>query len=440
MKYYSTKKTVEPVSFKEAIFKGLPADNGLFMPELIPQLPSSFFDGISNLTLPEIGFEVIRPFVDGEIPDSELKKIIEETLSFDIPLVKIKDGVYSLELFHGPTLAFKDVGARFLARALSYFTKQEEKKLTVLVATSGDTGSAVANGFHNVPNIEVIILYPSGGVSDFQEQQMTTLGGNITALEVEGTFDDCQKLVKEAFLDEELRVSENLTSANSINMARLLPQAVYYFYAWAQLSEEEKKNTVFSIPSGNYGNLSAGLIAQKMGLPIKHFLACSNSNDTVPMYLWKGNFDPKPSVPTISNAMDVGNPSNFVRMLDVFGGSHRKMADEVTGYAYTDESTRATIKRTYALTGYILDPHGAVGYMGLVDYQNSHKVTGIVLETAHPVKFNKTVEEEIGFKVALPTHIHLTNLKKKSIPFGKDFADFKHFIKDKKGIDFGFMD
>tara|TARA_R110000868_G_scaffold396971_3_gene669467 strand:- start:113 stop:1411 length:1299 start_codon:yes stop_codon:yes gene_type:complete len=430
MKYFSTKNEVSPVSFQEAIFKGLPADNGLFMPEQIPVLPSSFFDGISNLTLPEIGFEVIRPFVDGEIPDSDLKKIIEDTLSFDIPLVKIKDGVYSLELFHGPTLAFKDVGARFLARSLSYFTKQKEQKLTVLVATSGDTGSAVANGFYNVPNIEVIILYPSGKVSTFQEQQMTTLGGNITALEVDGTFDDCQKLVKEAFLDEELRTSKNLTSANSINMARLLPQSVYYFHAWAQLTSDEKKNAVFSIPSGNYGNLSAGLIAQRMGLPVKHFLACSNANDTVPHYLWNGEFEPKPSIETISNAMDVGNPSNFVRMLHLFGGNHSNMTDKITGYAYTDESTRSTIQKTFALTGYTLDPHGAVGYMGLADYQNSHKVTGIVLETAHPVKFNQTVEEEIGIKVPLPSHVESTNLEKKSISFSKDFGDFKNFLKD----------
>lgn len=428
MNYYSTNGKVDPVSFKEAIFKGLPDDNGLFMPEEIPHLPPSFFEGISNLTLPEIGFEVIKPFVDGEIPDDELKSLIKDVLSFDIPLVKIKGGVYSLELFHGPTLAFKDVGARFLARSLSYFTRQEEKKLTVLVATSGDTGSAVANGFYNVPNIEVIILYPSGKVSEFQEQQMTTLGGNITALEIDGTFDDCQKLVKEAFLDDELKTSLNLTSANSINMARLLPQSVYYFYAWAQLSEEEKKNVVFSVPSGNYGNLSAGLIAQRMGLPIKHFLACSNVNDTVPLYLWNGKFEPKPSVATISNAMDVGNPSNFVRMLDLFGGNHSGMIDSITGYAYTDESTRNTIQKVYALTGYVLDPHGAVGYMGLMDYLNSKTVTGIVLETAHPVKFNQTVEEEIGMSVTIPAHVETTNLEKKSISFSADFTDFKTFL------------
>lgn len=428
MKYFSTKGEVTPVSFQDAIFKGLPTDNGLFMPEEIPLLPASFFENISNLSLPEIGFRVIHPFVDGEIPDNELNLLLEDTLNFDIPLVKIKEGVYSLELFHGPTLAFKDVGARFLARSLSYFTKQKNRKLTVLVATSGDTGSAVANGFHNVPNIEVIILYPSGKVSSFQEQQMTTLGENITALEVDGTFDDCQKLVKDAFLDRELRSTKNLTSANSINMARLLPQAVYYFYAWAQLSDKEKKNTVFSIPSGNYGNLSAGLIAQQMGLPVKHFLACSNSNDTVPQYLWNGKFEPKPSVTTISNAMDVGNPSNFVRMLHLFRGSHSNMSEYISGYAYTDESTRKTIQQIYALNGYVLDPHGAVGYMGLVDYQNSHNVTGIVLETAHPVKFNATVEAEIGMKVPLPSHIKLTNLEKKSIPISKDFGDFKDFL------------
>lgn len=428
MKYYSTNGSVAPVSFKEAIFKGLPDDNGLFMPEKIPTLPSSFFDGISKLTLPEIGFQVIKPFVENEISDEDLKAIINETLSFDIPLVKIKDETYALELFHGPTLAFKDVGARFLARTLSHFTKQEKKKLKVLVATSGDTGSAVANGFYNVPDIDVIILYPSGKVSDFQEQQMTTLGGNITALEVDGTFDDCQKLVKEAFLDEELRSSLNLTSANSINMARLLPQSVYYFYAFAQLSDAEKKNVTFSIPSGNYGNLSAGLIAQKMGLPIKHFLACSNANDTVPSYLWNGDFTPKPSVATISNAMDVGNPSNFVRMLDIFNGSHQAMSQRIIGYAYTDDMTRETIRKVFALTGYVLDPHGAVGYMGLSDFMSSSEGTGIVLETAHPVKFKKTVEEELKLKIKIPLHIMTTNLSKKSVPFTKELKEFKTFL------------
>jgi len=428
MKFYSTNHQVEPVSFEDAIFEGLPSDNGLFMPEKIPSLPASFFESLSSLSLPEIGFEVLKHYVDGEIPNDDLKIIVADTLSFDIPLAKIKKGVYALELFHGPTLAFKDVGARFLARCLSYFTKQNNKEFTVLVATSGDTGSAVANGFFNVPGVEVVILYPKGKVSGFQEQQMTTLGGNITALEVDGTFDDCQDLVKQAFLDEELRRNLNLTSANSINIARLLPQSIYYFYGWSRLTKEEQKDVIFSIPSGNYGNLSAGLIAQKMGLAVKQFLACSNVNDTVPMYLWNAKFEPKPSVATISNAMDVGNPSNFVRMLDLFDGSHLKMIQMITGYAYTDVSTRDTIQKTFGLNGYTLDPHGAVGYLGLMDFYRSNSGTGIVLETAHPIKFKNTVEEQILMEVSPPEHVRLTNFEKKSIPFSTDFSDFKNFL------------
>ncbi len=428
MKYYSTNHQVEPVSFEEAIFRGLPADNGLFMPEEIPILPPSFFDSLHAMRLPEIAYEVLKLYVDGEIPDIDLKALVEDTFSFDIPLAKIKNGVYALELFHGPTLAFKDVGARFLARCLGYFTNKNHKELTVLVATSGDTGSAVANGFYNVPGVEVVILYPTGKVSGFQEQQMTTLGGNIIALEVDGTFDDCQHMVKQAFLDEELRAGKNLTSANSINMARLIPQSIYYFYAWSRLSADEKNDVVFSVPSGNYGNLSAGLIAQKMGLPVKHFLACSNVNDTVPMYLWNAKFEPKPSVSTISNAMDVGNPSNFARMLDMFDGSHQNMIKEITGYAYTDESTRDTIQKTYGLTGYILDPHGAVGYLGLMDYYINNSGVGVVLETAHPIKFQKTVEEQILRELPMPDHIELTKLEKKSIPFSKEFEDLKKYL------------
>lgn len=431
MKYYSTKGLVNPVSFQEAIFKGLPDDNGLFMPERIPPLTPSFFDALSTMSLPDIGFEVLKPFVDGEIPDDALRQLLADTLSFDIPLVRVKDGMYALELFHGPTLAFKDVGARFLARALSYFTQKEEIKLTVLVATSGDTGSAVANGFYNVPNIEVIILYPSGKVSNFQEQQMTTLGGNITALEIDGTFDDCQQLVKEAFLDSEIKTRLNLTSANSINMARLLPQSVYYFHGWAKLPDEEKARTVFSIPSGNYGNLSAGLIARRMGLPIKHFLACSNANDAVPSYLMNGKFEPKPSVPTISNAMDVGNPSNFFRMLNLYDGSYQQIVSDIKGYAYTDDATRQCIRQTYALTGYILDPHGAVGYLGASDYRQSHANSCIILETAHPIKFRDTVEQEIRGKVPMPLHVQLTNLEKKSLPLAKQFKDFKKYLLSK---------
>ncbi len=432
MKYYSTKGEVTPVSFKEAIFKGLPDDNGLFMPVSIPKLSESFFERISEMTLPEIGLEVIQQYTEGEIPTEDLKKIVEDTLAFEIPLKEIKKDVYSLELFHGPTLAFKDVGARFLARSLSYFSASEDKKLTVLVATSGDTGSAVANGFYNVPNIDVVILYPSGKISDFQEQQMTTLGGNITALEIDGTFDDCQKLVKLAFLDKKLSKEKNLTSANSINMARLLPQSIYYFYAFAQLSEEQKKKAVFAVPSGNYGNISAGLLAQKMGLPIAHFLACSNANDTVPKYLETSEYIAKPSVPTISNAMDVGDPSNFVRMLDLFGNSHKQMTEAITGYSFSDDETRATITRVFEETDYVLDPHGAVAYLGLEDYLESNSGTGIILETAHPVKFASTVEEQIPQKMQIPTHIELTNLEKKSIAMNKDFDSFKNFLEKLK--------
>ncbi len=428
MRYYSTNKEVAPVSFKEAVFKGLPEDNGLYMPEEIPRLPLSFFNELHSLSLPEIGYQVLSPFIGDEIPKDELEAILNDTLSFDIPLVQIKENIHSLELFHGPTLAFKDVGARFLARCLSYFTRQEDKELTVLVATSGDTGSAVANGFFGVPNIKVIILYPSGKVSEFQEQQMTTLGENIIALEVDGAFDDCQQLVKQAFLDPELRSSLNLTSANSINIARLLPQSIYYFYAWGQLSAQQRNEVIFSVPSGNYGNLSAGLLARKMGLPIRHFVASSNINDTVPQYLWSGNYEAKPSLPTISNAMDVGNPSNFVRMLDLFDSSHSKMSEVISGFAYTDESTRMAIKQVYALTGYILDPHGAVGYLGLSGYFQMGKGTGIVLETAHPVKFSGTVSEEIGGSIELPNHVKSTQLPKKSIPFNVNFTDFKAFL------------
>ncbi len=431
MKYYSTKGEVTPVSFKEAIFKGLPDDNGLFMPESIPKLSESFFENISKMTLPEIGLEVIQQYTEGEIPTEDLKKIVEDTLAFEIPLKEIKNDVYSLELFHGPTLAFKDVGARFLARSLSYFSASEDKKLTVLVATSGDTGSAVANGFYNVPNIDVVILYPSGKISDFQEQQMTTLGGNITALEIDGTFDDCQKLVKQAFLDKKLSKEKNLTSANSINMARLLPQSIYYFYAFAQLNEEQKKQAVFSVPSGNYGNISAGLLAQRMGLPISHFLACSNANDTVPKYLETSTYTAKPSVPTISNAMDVGDPSNFVRMLDLFGNNHKQMREAITGYSFSDDETRATITRVFEETDYVLDPHGAVAYLGLEDYLETNSGTGIILETAHPVKFAETVEEQIPKKMQIPKHIELTNLEKKSIAMSEDFDSFKAFLEAK---------
>ncbi len=429
MKFYSTNKTTKPTSFKEAVFKGLPEDNGLFMPEIIPVLSADFFENISDYSLTEIAFQVIRPYVTGEIDDASLKTILEETLSFEIPLKKITDNTYSLELFHGPTLAFKDIGARFLARTMSHFLKSEGRKLNVLVATSGDTGSAVANGFYKVPNIEVIILYPSGKISQFQEQQMTTLGENITAIELDGTFDDCQHLVKQAFLDEKLANSKNLTSANSINVARLLPQSIYYFHAYAQLDKTERQNVVFSVPSGNYGNLTAGLLAQKMGLPVKHFIASANANNTVPEYLETGVYKARPSVETISNAMDVGNPSNFARLLDLYGDDWKAMKAAISGYSYSDEETRAAIKKVYQETGYILDPHGAVAYLGLEDYlKDDDNKTGIILETAHPIKFDNSVEPQIGKKLEMPAHLSLTNADKKSIGMKNSFADFKNFL------------
>ena len=428
MNYYSTNGNAKKVSFQEAVFKGLPEDNGLYMPETIPTLPSSFFSNLDQLSLSEIGFKVMQTFVGNEIPDKKLHQIIDETLSFEIPLEKVHGDVFALELFHGPTFAFKDVGARFLARCLSYFSRQSNKKLTVLVATSGDTGSAVAQGFYGVPNIDVLILYPSGKISRFQEQQMTTLGKNITALEVDGVFDDCQRLVKSTFLDDELNEELNLTSANSINIARMLPQSIYYFYGFAQLPAEKRKNVVLSVPSGNYGNLTAGLIAQKMGLPIKHFLACSNSNDTVPKYLKTGEYEAKPSISTISNAMDVGDPSNFARMLDLYSGSHQKMKENISGDSYSDEETRSAIKQVYESTGYILDPHGAVGWLGLKKYLKSTSATGLFLETAHPYKFKDTVEPEIGKK--LTPVLEFKDQEKRSVPLENNFQVFKQFLMD----------
>ncbi|HBX67706.1 MAG: threonine synthase [Balneola sp.] len=423
MKYYSTNRKSPLANFQEAIFKGLPDDNGLYMPEKISALPSSFFKNLENHTLSEIGFKVLKQFVSDEIPKDVLSNIVEETLNFDIPLIEVSENLYSLELYHGPTFAFKDVGARFLARSLSHFTKETDQKLTVLVATSGDTGSAVAQGFYEVPNIEVIILYPSGKISDFQEQQMTTLGKNITALEVDGSFDDCQKMVKQAFLDEELTEKANLTSANSINIARLLPQSIYYFYSLGQLPQEKRNEVVISVPSGNYGNLSAGLIAQRMGLKINHFLACSNINDTVPEYLKTSKYSAKTSTETISNAMDVGDPSNFARMLDLFSGSHKQMTESITGYSFTDDETRKAIKSVYEKSGYILDPHGAVGFLGLQKYLDKNSGTGIFLETAHPYKFKETVENEID--EPLTPVLEFKSKEKKSIAFGNDFEELK---------------
>lgn len=423
MNYYSTNKNTAPVSFKDAVIKGLPADNGLFMPEKIPTLSKEFFKTLSEKSLIEIGVEVATPFVGNDLTTGQLQDVIEQTLSFDIPVVNVHNNVHSLELFHGPTCAFKDVGARFLARCLGYFS---EEKITVLVATSGDTGSAVANGFLNVPNVDVIILYPKGKVSHLQEQQLTTLGQNITALEIDGTFDDCQKMVKSAFLDKELNAILNLTSANSINIARLVPQSFYYFWAMAQLNTTEE--VLFSVPSGNYGNLTAGLLAKAMGLPFAGFIASSNRNDIVPKYLHTGNFEPQPSVQTISNAMDVGNPSNFGRMTELYGHSWEKISQTVKGFTATDEETKVAMKQVFDDYGYVLDPHGAVGYLGLKQYLKDSNQLGVFLETAHPAKFLDTVNEVIG-EVAIPERLAAYLEKEKvSIEMSSDFEGLKAYL------------
>lgn len=403
MKYYSTNKQVPEVSFEKAIFQGLPDDNGLYMPKVIQQLPAEFIENIHDMALHEMAFEVAKCFIEEEIPDKELRRIVEDTLNFDLPLVEVEEGIYALELYHGPTCAFKDVGARFLARCLSYFSRQSDKKATILVATSGDTGSAVASGFLGMKNINVVILYPKGKISKIQEQQLTTLGENITACEVEGTFDDCQKMVKDAFLNLELKNKYNLTSANSINMARLVPQSFYYFWTYAMLGGE--KDLVISVPSGNYGNLTAGLLAKHMGLPIKQFIAATNANDIVPSYLKSGKFYPKRSVDTISNAMDVGNPSNFYRMNDLFDDAVDNFRNEIHGCTYSDEKTSEIIKKVYAEHSYLMDPHGAVGYLGLKEYLKDQEAIGVFLETAHPAKFADVVEPIINEKVEIPERL-----------------------------------
>lgn len=429
MKYYSTNHKVTPVSFKEAVIKGLPEDNGLFMPEAIPSLPSSFFSGLADMSLPEIGYNIAQPLIGEDIPAPALQEIIEDTLNFNIPVQQVENNIYALELFHGPTLAFKDVGARFLARCLSYFSGNEQQKVTVLVATSGDTGSAVAHGFLGVDNVDVVILYPKGKVSKLQEQQLTTLGQNITALEIDGTFDDCQHMVKSAFLDKQLNEKIQLTSANSINIARLIPQSFYYFWTKAQLPDSD---LVFSVPSGNYGNITAGLLAKRMGLAIKAFVASSNINDVVPNYLISGNYTPTGSKQTISNAMDVGNPSNFYRMLDLYQGSHENLVKDISGYSFNDAQTKAAIRSTYDETGYVLDPHGAVGYLGLKQYLQQHEGTGIFLETAHPAKFKDVVDEVIG-NVDVPERLaKYMHEEKKSLEMSKDFNAFKEFLEGRQ--------
>lgn len=432
MNYYSTNGQIKGVSLKDAVVKGLADDKGLFMPDIIKALPASFFENIENLSFQEIAYTVADAFFGEDVEADALKKIVYDTLSFDAPLVKVTENIYSLELFHGPTLAFKDVGGRFMSRLLGYFIQKEGQKgnVNVLVATSGDTGSAVANGFLGVEGIHVYVLYPKGLVSAIQECQFTTLGQNITAIEVDGTFDDCQRLVKTAFMDDELNAQLKLTSANSINVARFLPQSFYYFYAYAQLKKLGKAdNAVICVPSGNFGNITAGLFGKKMGLPVKRFIAANNRNDIFLEYLKTGEYKPRPSVATLANAMDVGDPSNFARVIDLYGHSHKAITAEIGGARYTDEDITETIKECYQQTGYLLDPHGACGYQALKDMLREGE-TGIFLETAHPAKFLSTVENIIGEKVEIPEKLQaFMRGTKQSVELSKEFADFKAFLR-----------
>ncbi len=430
MKYYSTHKNAPEATLQEAVVKGLASDRGLFMPERIKPLSAEFYETIEQLSFQEMACQVADAFFGEDVPADVLKEIVYDTLSFDAPLVRVADPIYSLELFHGPTLAFKDVGGRFMARLLGYFIRKEGKQhVNVLVATSGDTGSAVANGFLGVEGIHVYVLYPKGKVSEIQEKQFTTLGQNITALEVDGTFDDCQALVKAAFMDAELNEKLVLTSANSINVARFLPQAFYYFYAYAQLKKLGKADQmVICVPSGNFGNLTAGLFGKRMGLPVKRFIAANNRNDIFCQYLRTGVYTPRPSVTTLANAMDVGDPSNFARILDLFGNSHPDIAAEISGATYTDTQIRETVQAVWRQTGYLLDPHGACGYRALQDHLQPGE-TGVFLETAHPAKFLETVEEIIGEQVEIPEKLQAFMAgEKKSLPVGREFAGFKSYL------------
>ncbi len=423
MKYYSLNKQSPVVDFKEATIRGQAPDKGLYFPERIPEIPASFFENIDKLSEEEIAFQVISPYVEAAIPDDALQQIVAETVNFPIPLVPITDDIYSLELYHGPTLAFKDVGARFMSRCLGYFSKDRSEKVTVLVATSGDTGGAVANGFYNVDGVEVVILYPSGKVSSVQEKQLTTLGGNIRALEVEGSFDDCQKLVKQAFADPDLNKRLFLTSANSINVARWLPQQFYYFFAYKQWKDKANP-PVICVPSGNFGNICAGILAHISGLPVNHFIAACNANEVVPRFLQTQQYIPATAVPTISNAMDVGNPSNFVRILELFDNQFLELKNKLSSNSISDEKTRVTIKNVFLKSDYLLDPHGAVGYAALDEYLKTSKARGILLETAHPVKFYDVVEPVINGKIPVPHSIHsLLDKNKRSIKIRNNYDD-----------------
>ncbi|MCF8246098.1 MAG: threonine synthase [Saprospiraceae bacterium] len=429
MRLYSTKNTTNFVSLEEAVFKGLPDDNGLFMPEAIPPLPDEFIQNLKDYSFQEIGFEVCKHLLKGVIPETDLQNIIEQSITFPAPLVKLSEEAYILELFHGPSLAFKDFGARFMAQLMSYFNKGNDRELVILVATSGDTGGAVAAGFYKTPGIKVVILYPSGKVSHLQEKQLTTLGENVTAIEVDGTFDDCQALVKQAFLDKNLTNNIRLSSANSINIARLIPQSFYYFEAYKQLPRDGNP-VAFCVPSGNFGNLTAGLFAKKMGLPIHQFIAATNSNDVVPAYLYSGTYTPRPSVVTLSNAMDVGNPSNFARILDIYCSTWNNIKGDIKGYSFDDKQTEGCMRDVFSKYSYVLDPHGAVGYLALSKHQAQNKDTkGVVLETAHPSKFLPDVERILGQKIEVPERLAILSEREKSTTkMGIGYESFKDWL------------
>ena len=431
MKYYSTNGNAPIADLHKAVVKGLAEDRGLYMPEQIKKLPKAFFDNIQDMKFQDIAYNVASAFFGEDVDLDALKDIVYDTLSFDCPVVKVKENIYSLELFHGPTLAFKDVGARFMARLLQYFIRQEgqHEQVNVLVATSGDTGSAVANGFLGVEGIHVYVLYPKGKVSPIQECQFTTLGKNITAIEVDGVFDDCQALVKSAFMDEALNQHMKLTSANSINVARFLPQAFYYFNAYARMKAQDKADQlVMCVPSGNFGNICAALFGHAMGLPIKRFIAANNANDVFYNYLQTGKYEPKASVQTLANAMDVGDPSNFARIYDLYGKSHERITSLISGATYNDEQIKETMRQCYKETNYILDPHGACGYQALVDGLQEDEV-GVFCETAHPAKFKEKVDDILGIDVDIPDRLSaFMKGEKQSVPMTKDFMDFKAYL------------
>ncbi|MCI6862471.1 MAG: threonine synthase [Prevotella sp.] len=431
MKYYSTNKKAPMATLEKAVVKGLAEDKGLYMPENIKPLPKEFFDNIDNMSFQEIAYTVADAFFGEDVDADSLKKIVYDTLAFDCPVVPVSDNIYTLELFHGPTLAFKDVGARFMARLLQYFLKKENNgsEVNVLVATSGDTGSAVANGFLGVDGIKVYVLYPKGKVSPIQECQFTTLGKNITAIEVDGVFDDCQALVKSAFMDADLNAHMKLTSANSINVARFLPQAFYYFYAYAQMKKQGKADQmVMCVPSGNFGNICAALFGHRMGLPIKRFVAANNANDIFYNYLQTGKYNPQPSKATLANAMDVGDPSNFARIYDLYKGDHKAITSLISGATYKDEQIRDTMRQCHKETGYVLDPHGACGYQALKDLLQPGEY-GVFCETAHPAKFKEKVDDILSTDIEIPARLQaFMKGTKQSVEMSKDFADFKAYL------------